>query len=163
MKLTKLLLMLTVLASCGQKESVSVINGKDGSSCRTEQLENGSKLVCEDGSFSYVYNGRNGAAGINGLNGINCSVEENEFGALISCADNSSAQIYNGTEGTSCSVEDTNSGAEVTCEDGSFASIQNGTDNEGCEVSHSPNNGGQGNKYTIDCGETSITFTAKAN
>lgn len=139
----KNLLLLALLTSCGAKREVVQIvkgndgnRGSDGSSCSTEQLENGAKIVCEDGSFSYVFNGSSGSSGSNGENGSSCSVEANKLGALISCTDGSSATILNGEAGSSgeqgesgqgCELEEIENGALVTCGEESVA-IYNGED-----------------------------------
>jgi hypothetical protein len=123
MKRILLGLTMTVLASCGVKrEVVQLVSGNDGGSCRTQQLLNGSKITCDDGSFSYIYNG------LNGSDGASCSVEAGELGALISCSDGSNASLLNGSQGEagqSCSLEEIENGALITCGDESVA-IYNG-------------------------------------
>ena len=138
----KILLGLTIvgLVACGPKtENVSVISGDDGSdgldgsSCSTPQLENGAKITCGDGSFSYLFNGSSEGSGSNGEDGSRCSVEANELGAIISCTDGSSASILNGSSGAAgqgCELEEIKNGALITCGEESVA-IYNGSDIEG--------------------------------
>lgn len=53
------------LVACGNttKHEITVNgkDGKDGSSCTTEQLANGALIKCTDGTMSIIYNGTNGA------------------------------------------------------------------------------------------------------
>ena len=141
----KILLGLTIvgLVACGPKtEKVSVISGDDGSdgldgsSCSTQQLENGAKITCGDGSFSYLFNGSSEGSGSNGEDGSSCSVEATKLGAIISCTDGSSASILNGQagdqgdNGQGCELEEIKNGALITCGEESVA-IYNGSDIEG--------------------------------
>jgi len=130
MKRILLGLTMVTLASCGAKrEVVQIVDGQDGGSCRTQQLENGSLISCDDGSFSYIYNGSNG------LNGNSCSVESSEGGAILSCTDGSLVEILNGSDGKDgkngkgCTIKDLKNGALVKCGNNS-AVIYDGKDGE---------------------------------
>lgn len=44
-------------------------NSKNGSNCSTEAAENGAKIICEDGTESFIENGEDGLNGENGVDG----------------------------------------------------------------------------------------------
>ncbi|MGL4335372.1 MAG: PA14 domain-containing protein [Turicibacter sp.] len=68
-------------------------NGKDGKSCTVEQLTNGFKMSCPDGSFATVYNGTNGAAG------SSCTATPTTGGISVKCGTNAPVFLTNGTNG----------------------------------------------------------------
>jgi hypothetical protein len=136
-----LLLGLTVL-SCGRRETFTIINGidgKDGLSCSVsdytiEEQVLGALLSCTDGSSSILLNkvGAIGAIGAAGANGLSCSVVRiiPNTYITVSCPDTPNVIVYDGTNGT----------------DGALG---------GCTLA-GPNK----NKYTITCGNNSVTFTS---
>jgi hypothetical protein len=101
-----------------------------GSSCHTKPLSNGALIYCDDSSFSYIYNGKNGKDGSDGVAGTSCSISSENFGATITCEDGSTVDIQDGLngengnqgpegatgkDGESCSIADAVNGAVITC------------------------------------------------
>lgn len=142
---------LLVLVACSKDKDFVQVTGKDGqnghdgqdgSSCTVQQVENGAKILCTDGSFAYIYNGRdgvngqNGEDGTDGINGVDgkdgssCSISGNASGASITCSNGTSATILNGLNGSngtngingtngangqSCTLQDLANGVKITC------------------------------------------------
>lgn len=110
---------------------VDGVNGANGTSCSVEQLENGAKITCTDGSFATVQNGSQGELGREGErgpDGSSCSTTPTEAGALITCSNGTSAELLNGSTGqagTGCSVAEIVNGAAITC-GSSSVSVYNG-------------------------------------
>jgi hypothetical protein len=120
------LLMILILASCGDRNvsgDVTAKDGKDGSNCSVEQLENGAKISCQDGSVAYIYNGKDGLNGSAGQDGSSCTITANKEGAEIECTDGSSASLLNGSNGSngqdgkSCQLKDLDNGVLIICGD----------------------------------------------
>lgn len=130
MRVILLILVAAIIAACSKKTEQITIKGENGhdgvngSSCSVEQLENGAKMSCTDGSFAYIYNGRDGVDGTNGTNGVDgssCSISGNLSGATVTCSNGTSATILNGLNGTngtngqSCTLQDLANGVKITC------------------------------------------------
>jgi hypothetical protein len=124
MRAVLLILVAIGIAACSKKTEQITIKGENGhdgvngSSCSVEQLENGAKMSCTDGSFAYIYNGRDGSNGTNGVDGSSCSISGTSSGASVTCSNGTSAAILNGLNGTngqSCSIQDLANGAKITC------------------------------------------------
>jgi len=163
MKFLMLVMILTMTVGCGkQTKSITIdgkdgkdgIDGKDGSSCSVARayddsglLSIGVRVSCTDGSSELVLNGSNGQNGATGAQGIQ------------------------GEPGNSCSISRGNSQNFVTiqCPNNDPVVVQDGADGEdgedaiesdGCTLEFDPNQGGNGRKYTLTCGNLSVTFTA---
>jgi hypothetical protein len=85
------------LESCGRRGP----RGYQAPSCRTEQLSTGAAIICPNGSYAVVLNGKEGPAGSVGpQGGVGNSVSQTNLGSLVNCTDGTSAVILNGTAGT---------------------------------------------------------------
>ena len=142
-----ILLSLLLLASCGiKRETVDILNGKDGTSCSVSEaldeshtLVVGALITCTDGSSQIVLNGsdgQNGVDGIQGEQGNSCTISrhEGEDFVTITCGDQVLA-IHDGQDGA------------------------DGINANGCTLTPLLNNGGQGNKFQLTCGSVSTVFT----
>jgi len=78
------------------RETPSVRNGSDGSSCSVIEVELGTLIECEDGTSSFISNPEQGPAG---QDGVGCNVTPAINGALITCA-TGSVLVLNGQDGT---------------------------------------------------------------
>lgn len=83
-----------VVISCPDGTQEVIQDGKDGSSCKVEELVGGSMISCGE-TQAFIKNGENG------VDGSACSVASdlNGSGSLISCSDGTSSFIRNGEDG----------------------------------------------------------------
>jgi hypothetical protein len=167
-----MLIMVLMIVGCGkQTKSITLegrdgrdgVDGKDGSSCSVSRaydesgfLSIGVKVSCTDGSSELVLNGTNGqngtpgARGLQGEPGNSCSISRghSQNFVTIQCPNNDPVVVQDGANG-----QDGEDGADG--EDGGD-SIQS----DGCTLEFAPNEGNNGRKYTLTCGDLSVTFTA---
>ena len=160
-----LLALLLLLTACGQKETVSIINGKNGHSLvsqyveSTECLNGGTRLdialdLDDNLTFSEgdLYQSSliacNGEQGIQGITGDTGAIGPQ---GLVG------ADGAIGPEGETGQPGPTGPQGEQGLQGIQGAS---GLNANGCTLVFKSNNGGQGKKYTLTCGATSITFTA---
>lgn len=68
-------------------------DGADGKSCTVEQLTNGFKMSCPDGSFATVYNGSNGTSST-------CTATPTTGGVNVKCGSNAPVFLANGVNGS---------------------------------------------------------------
>lgn len=125
------------------------IQGEPGNSCSISRGEGDTYVTirCENSDPVVLHDGQDGAVGSDGEDGTD--------GANGS--DGSDGE--DGTDGTDGSNgQDGVAGADG--EDGSDG--ENGISSNGCTLTFAPNQGNNGRKYILTCGNTSIKFTADA-
>lgn len=162
---------LIFIASCGQKETVSIVNGTDGTNGHSlvsqyvealECIAGGTRLdiaIDTDDNFSFsegdlyqasliVCNGEQGIQGITGDTGaIGPQGLVGDTGAI-------------GSQGEQGIAGPTGPQGEQGIQG---IQGQSGLNANGCTLVFKANHGSNGKKYTLTCGTTSITFTADNN
>lgn len=92
MKSTKYIVMVTLLVGCGTEVNRTKLipgpQGKPGSSCSVESVEQGALISCSDGTGAFVSNGRDGLDGEPGsfsiVNSVDpCGDDPNHFDEIL--------------------------------------------------------------------------------
>ncbi|MCF0223649.1 MAG: collagen-like protein [Fibrobacter sp.] len=153
-------------------------DGKDGTSCSTEPIPDGSGayIIC-DYSVTAIFNGANGKNGIDGINGkdgingTSCSALPTEYnnGFYLICGDQVIGAILNGVNGTngidgkdgingvdgadgeSCSVTEATNGVEITC-GRKIINLYNGSNGSSCHAVAQDSSSG----YNLYCADTLV-------
>lgn len=97
-----------LMAGCTGPAGTPGRAGKDGARgadgeiyrCSVYQDVSSVGIMCTDGSYATVYNGKDGLKGPNGDNALPCTVSPSANGATINCPDGSTTELKNGTNGT---------------------------------------------------------------
>ena len=94
----------------------------------TASVDGGARVVCTDGTASFLRHGIDGVDGTNGLNGENgedgddCFITSISNGVTITCGSGDTATVESLQHGNSCSVSTAGNGLSVSCGEGDSVS-----------------------------------------